>query len=313
MAQFHSSTAYIPSLFIMLALMGFGLFKLNMHLGKPHRFYRGFYNLRHSPVSREIAGVSAFFTGLIGYSFFALFDNPRMQLLQMVFAVLALTGAVLGGYFMYKLYRIEARPFWNHWYTAASFLSTALTLGTILIITFSMLFNSLTTPLNSTLMVFIGLGLFMEIAGLISHSKSLKSASSEGAASFYLQTTLYGKAYWLRNILLITALITASILIYLPQTSLPGLEQLMGFILASNIIGRALFYVAVIPTTMPGAFFWKNAGFIEHARETGLADMPQIGVAYEKHHPFKLDELLQTIKTTSMKQKISQFIQVFSG
>jgi hypothetical protein len=36
--------------------------------------------------------------------------------------------------------------------------------------------------------------------------------------------------------------------------------------------------VLVIPTTMPGAFFWRNQGFEEHARKTGLAKMPQVGV-----------------------------------
>ena len=49
------------------------------------------------------------------------------------------------------------------------------------------------------------------------------------------------------------------------------------------LIGRALFYVLVIPTTMPGAFFWKNKDFEEHAREIGLAHMPQVGVVYHNH------------------------------
>ena len=54
-------------------------------------------------------------------------------------------------------------------------------------------------------------------------------------------------------------------------------------LIAAAIIGRALFYVLVIPTTMPGAFFWKNRGFEEHARKTGLANMPQLGVVPDSH------------------------------
>ncbi|MBA2351632.1 MAG: hypothetical protein H0V78_07555, partial [Burkholderiales bacterium] len=50
-----------------------------------------------------------------------------------------------------------------------------------------------------------------------------------------------------------------------------------------TLIGRALFYVLVIPTTMPGAFFWRNKGFEQHARETGLARMPQVGVLPDAH------------------------------
>ena len=50
---------------------------------------------------------------------------------------------------------------------------------------------------------------------------------------------------------------------------------------------------------MPGAFFWKNKAFEEHARESGLVDMEQVGVVRELHGKFKLDELLETIRTTS--------------
>ena len=49
------------------------------------------------------------------------------------------------------------------------------------------------------------------------------------------------------------------------------------------LIGRALFYALVIPTTMPGGFFWRNKGFEEHARATGLAEMPQVGVLPDCH------------------------------
>ena len=83
--------------------------------------------------------------------------------------------------------------------------------------------------------------------------------------------------------------------------------------LTSVIIGRALFYVVVIPTTMPGGFFWRNQGFVEHARETGLADMPQMGVVYEKQHAFNIKELLETIQSTSMNEKIAQLKRIFTG
>ena len=52
---------------------------------------------------------------------------------------------------------------------------------------------------------------------------------------------------------------------------------------ATALVGRALFYVLVIPTTMPGAFFWKNPAFEKHARKTGLADMTQVGVQLASH------------------------------
>ena len=48
-------------------------------------------------------------------------------------------------------------------------------------------------------------------------------------------------------------------------------------------IGRALFYLLELTTTMPGAFFWKNKGFEQHARDIGLADNPATGVAPLAH------------------------------
>ena len=93
----------------------------------------------------------------------------------------------------------------------------------------------------------------------------------------------------------------------------PAFGLLALLALTSAIIGRALFYVLVIPTTLPGAFFWRNKGFVEHAREVGLADMPQLGVAYEHHHPFRLGELLDTLRTTSFKEMFAQVRRVITG
>ena len=307
------SSAFLPMLLVLIVLTAVGLFKLNMHLGKPHRFYRGFYNLKMSPVSREIAGVTAFFTGLMGYSFFALFDNAFTNALQALFALLGLAGIGLGGFYMYKLYRIPARPYWDHWHTAASFAGTALSLGSLLIALVTLVFSAMTTDLAVTLTSIIALGLLIEGVGLLAHARDLKPAESEGAASFYEQTTTYGYSYWLRNGLLATGMIIAFGMMIFSSSYAVGFVLLAVISLSAAIIGRSLFYVLVIPTTMPGAFFWKNKGFVEHARETGLADMPQLGVAYEKHHKFDIKELIQTVKETTPKEAMNQVKRVFTG
>ncbi len=312
-AEFKASSALLPLLGIMVVLSGIGLFKLNMHLGKPHRFYRGFYNLRMSPVSREIAGVTAFFMGLIGYSFFTLFDNSLSHFLQIASAFLAIIGIGVGGYFMYKLYRIPVRPYWDHWHTAATFIGTGLSLGSLLIAVIALIFGAMTSHLASVLSAMVALGLAIEGIGLLVHAKDLKPATSEGAASFYEQSTTYGYPYWLRNGLLAISLVLAIGMAVTSSSSAIGFILLSVMVLTMAIIGRSLFYVLVIPTTMPGAFFWKNKGFIEHAREVGLADMPQLGVAYEKHHKFNIEALMQTIKETTAKEALAQFKRVFTG
>lgn len=274
-----------PSLYLlatMLFVQVFGLIRLNFHLGKPLRFYRGFNNLRHSPVSREIAGVTLFFCGLTAYTFFGLFQDSLSEILKTISAYFTLAGLLLGSWYMYTLYRIPARPFWDHWQTATAFSGNTLVLGALLVV----LVTSIQTGLSANqelirqLALIAFTGTVIEIIGHIFHARDLRR-SGEGAASHYEQTTTYGNSYILRNILLG---INTLLLLVIATTGVAGLT---GVVVATvlvislpvtSILGRALFYVIVIPTTMPGAFFWRNKGFQEHARETGLANMPQLGI-----------------------------------
>ncbi len=151
------------------------------------------------------------------------------------------------------------------------------------------------------------------VAGYL-FSDSLLVIQNEGTASHYRQTTQYGKSYLLRNGLLAFGLSVASIIVF------TGLSGVLGIFSASVLavtmivmaaFSRSLFFVLVIPTTMPGAFFWKNDGFVEHARETGLADSPQHGVVYERHHAFKVGELIETIKENSLNDMLEHVKWIF--
>jgi DMSO reductase iron-sulfur subunit len=307
------SVPYLSALGLMITLMGLGLFKLNMHLGKPHRFYRGYYNLRLSPVSREIAGVSLFFVGLAGYGLFTLFDGGWAASLRVLTAMIGLCGAAVGGYYMVRLYRIPARPFWDHWHTGAAFAGTALTLGALLLALVMGGFGVLTPPLGGALAGVTALGLALEGISLIFHARHMQARGDEGAASFYEQITRYGYPYWLRNLVLVSSLALALGLTASGSTALVAFALLAMTVLTGAVLGRALFYVVVIPTTMPGAFFWRNQGFVEHAREVGLAQMPQLGVAYQRHHPFRWDELVETLRTSSAKEALGQLRRVVTG
>ena len=128
----------------------------------------------------------------------------------------------------------------------------------------------------------------IEALGLLKHHYDLNRSENEGGAAHYVQCTTFGKTYAFRNILLtLNIVITLSVLtlsyfqlLEITQASVIVLFIVLGVIqLLSAAIGRALFYILVIPTTMPGAFFWKNKGFEQHARDIGLADNPATGVA----------------------------------
>ena len=301
LAIFQQSSLIIPTSLILLTGMSVGLFKLNMHLGKPHRFYRGFYNLRYSPVSREIAGVTLFFIGLAGFTLFSvtelLFDNLFPSVTQELFTGLALLGGGVGGYFMIRLYRIPTRPYWDHWHTAATFVGTALSLGALLLFVISLSSAPISPELGRVLAMVMAFGVTLEGFGLLFHFADLKQSTGEGAASIYEQRTTFGLSYLLRNGMMILSLLLIFTMAWFNLYSVPIILSIGVIVVTASIIGRALFYVLVIPTTMPGAFFWKNQEFMEHAVESELSSMTQLGVEKYCQHTFKLNALIEDARS----------------
>ena len=132
----------------------------------------------------------------------------------------------------------------------------------------------------------VALGLLLEGFGLYRHAGYLRSASGEANAAGREQDSTFGKTYLARNIgLAATIALVLLFAGFAPSGAMGlGLWALISVsIIVLAVVGRALFYVVVIPTTMPGAFFWKNAGFEEHARDSGLAGMRQVGVQILEH------------------------------
>lgn len=293
--QVVNSSAYLPMIFVMLGLEAVALFLSTMHLGKPLRFYRAFNNLRYSPVSREVAGIAIFFNSLAAH-FIAVVVNSQIGGLELVqqaatfFAYAAAISGPIAIYFMHKIYRIEARPFWNHWQVLTAFYGNMFSLGSLITGLFFVpifIFNSL--PVTSLLQLVAGLmliGLIVEAVGHYFHAKQMNVKGREGAVSYYEQVTTFGKTNLLRHALLLTNIVLLMALIFVEQVTTLSLlvwAALALSVLTGSVISRAMFYVMVVPTTMPGAFFWKNKGFEEHARETGLASSVQAGIIADTH------------------------------
>ncbi len=303
-----NSVIYLPLLMVLAGLQAVGLILSTMHLGKPMRFYRGFNNLRYSPVSREALGVALFFTGIAAFTglellnvsleyFAPVYMSTAPAFVELIVpvqhgaAVFAITTGLIGLYWMYRSYRIPARPFWDHGQVATTFFGTMFSLGALVLAIMAvptlLLTGKDTGQLLQITAGLAALGLIAEGLGLMVHAKYLNHESGEGAAAHYVQLTTFGKSYVLRNVLMaLSALAMATVAVFLSDTT-AGLilaAVIAPAILVSLLVGRCLFYILVIPTTMPGAFFWKNKGFEEHARDVGLADMPQVGVVPACHH-----------------------------
>jgi DMSO reductase anchor subunit len=203
-------------------------------------------------------------------------------------------GAAVAGpaalWFMHAIYRIPARPFWNHWQVLTAFYGNMFALGAVAVgvpwlLTLAWTGEPVATLVRALAVVALT-GLVMEAVGLWFHVRYLKRIGGEGEASHYEQTTTFGKTWLARNTGLALAATACLLLaLFAPEGSAgAGLWTLTGLlIVAVAVVGRALFYVLVVPTTMPGAFFWRNQGFQEHAREVGLARMPQVGVVADVH------------------------------
>ncbi len=148
-----ASNVYVPFLFSLIGLQAFVLFLSTQHLGKPMRFYRGFNNLRHSPLSREALGVALFLNCLIAVAMLSSIDHGFFNWIEVgtvfnivndivpwfalsllgittkIFAFLTVMSGLICLYYMYAIYRIKARPFWDHWQVATSFFGTMFSLG----------------------------------------------------------------------------------------------------------------------------------------------------------------------------------------
>lgn len=275
-------------LFLLLGLETFALALSTLHLGKPHRFYRAFNNLKYSPVSREVASLAVFYGALAGYALLTLMS--ALPFLRGLCGFIAAVAGPVALYAMYRIYRIPARPFWDHWQVAASFYGNMLALGALAVGFFYALSLAAQDLLYSGLMAGLAwpmaLGLVVEGVGLAAHKQHLVRRGGEAAASHLEQTTTFGKTYLARNAGLALGFVLVAVLGTAGPDGVAGLLAWLiaaAAIVATAVVGRALFYVLVVPTTLPGAFFWRNRAFQEHARETGLANMPQVGVLPDGH------------------------------
>jgi len=291
-------TTHTGLLLGLVAIQTFALAVSTTHLGKPHRFYRVFYNLRYSPVSREVAAIAVFYNAMGAYTLLAatpwlfawLLPAGVMHGLQLLAGWVAVASGPVALYAMTRIYRIKARPYWDHWQVATSCYGSTLTLGALLV---GVIYAAVLTAhgrsyadLLAVLAWPIALGLAIEGLGLAAHARHLDARGGEAAASRQEQRTTFGKTYILRNAGLAAGILLVMTLGLAAADDAVGLAAwalAAALIVATALVGRALFYVLVIPTTMPGAFFWRNKGFEDHARATGLARMPQVGVLPDPH------------------------------
>jgi DMSO reductase anchor subunit len=276
-------------LVLMSALLGYGLFTSTMHLGRPKYFYRAMNNLRYSWVSREILFVGGFMTLLLGYTgatVFGLLPDFILALLGWI----SVGFGVVGIYCMVRIYRIPARPFWDHTNTNIAFFKSGLILGPL---SLALALGFATALGDGELFegayrALLGVALLASLFGHMAsrrQEQDMARTGGEAAASLDRLTGDYGRFRQVRQKL---SLGLIGVLCFGLLAGLSGwaMALVIGALLlavAGDAIERSLFYLLVIPTTMPGAMFLKNTGFEQLARDTGLAENRAVGVVSDTH------------------------------
>ncbi len=282
------------SLFGLFGLQTYAMIMSTLHLGKPRYFYRAMNNLRHSWVSREIATTGTFHALLGAYATVTAFPS-LIAWSGFTFLPPWLGGSVvIAGaaalYCMVRCYRIKARPYWDHWHTAGAFVASALILGSVAV---GLVFGLAewtegrsVAPLLSLLAWPLFAGCALQGVALVAHANYLERRGEEAAVSYQLLMWMYGKTYFARcSTFVLLALTALAFAVFAPDGgwALLAWGVTSALALVHEVIGRALFYLVVVPTSNPGAFFWGNKVFETHARQTGLAEMPQVGVVSDGH------------------------------
>ena len=248
-------------------------------------------------MSREVASLAVFYSLLGAYALVTAaagltgWISPELSSHAQNILGWAASLSGLGAlYFMHRIYRIPARPFWDHWQVLTAFYGNMLALGSLVVgLVYGWMLHSAGNAL-SELMEHLAwplvAGLMLEGLGLYFHAGDMQRRGAEGAAALYRQRTGFARTYQARNIGLVLSIIAAASATMTAVQGTPGMiiwTAMALLVTATAVLSRAMFYAVVIPTTMPGGFFWRNEGFQQHAREIGLAQMPQVGVLPKMH------------------------------
>ena len=225
--------------------MGIGLVASFFHLGAPASAWRACGNLRRSWLSREIlfailfAGASVVFAAAQWLQF-----GPAV-LRSILGVVTGLAGLALV-YVMSNAYRLRTVPAWNTWLTPASFFVTTFLLGALAAGVLLASLSQAPTRGGGAVLQAIALwtvallGIELVIIPLWLAQLTGSEAAAHSAARI---TQEHGALFKLRLALAVAGLAAtgAALLGFWPGL---GMVVAFGLVLASEVMGRLLFYAA---------------------------------------------------------------------
>lgn len=250
-----------------LAMLGTALLALTtsvFHLGRPLFAFRALKMWKRSWLSREVlsftlfAGLATLY-GLFRWKGFV-FPGGVMEGL----GVLVILAGVGGIYSSAKIYMVPARPSWNNLRTPVAFFATAFLVGTMA--TFSVFvwqapLESLTLLTGGGALIGKGFIALILMAGLVQFGSILiklfyilSREEYELRGSAKLLTQRFRTPFLIR----IGSLLMPLVGIPLASVGKPNffwMGTLFAMTLASELLGRYLFFVTVVPKNRPEGYF----------------------------------------------------------
>jgi DMSO reductase iron-sulfur subunit len=204
-------------------LAGAALVGALFHLGRPAIAYKALRNVRRSWLSREVALLSAY---------------AVLAAVAVVVPALVVPAAVVGALGVYasaRLYVVPGRPAWNTSLTIVRFFATAMVLGPLLT--------------GHAMLAIVGAAVaVVATAANWVRLQRIPGQPTRGAVRLEL--------VWFRGFTALR-LVLAVLGVAAVVTGAPVVASL-ALLALSELIGRWLFYVTVVPLNMPGGF-WRGA------------------------------------------------------
>lgn len=241
------------------------------HLGRPIFAFRALKMWRRSWISREVLFFSLFAGLATLYSFLRWQEAQLPAPLMLAIGCVVLVFGILGIYSSARIYMVPARPSWNNIRTPIAFFATSLILGplvTLWIFAWQARVHSVVLLASGAAIIAIILVAVILIAGLMQLASILiklfyilSRDDHELRASAKLLTQNFRFVFLVRLGLLVISLLGIAL-------SLIGLMQpngwspiivfwICGFLfmsLLSELLGRYLFFVSVVPKNRPEGY-----------------------------------------------------------
>ena len=228
-----------------LTLAGVSLGASTLHLGRPVYAFRALKGLRRSWLSREVLTLSLFAGAASAFAGMLIFDMPGRSVVGLCTALAGFAGVTSSA----RIYVVRARPAWFSGYTLVEFYSTALLLGPLFVQV--LLVQVLDGPIPSWVRLAAVAGASTQLL-----TQLLKFLWLSRSEVFELRASSLLLSGRLQNLFLTRLAVLAFTGVLLPLVATRGWMIAAGFAaaLASEWLGRYLFFVSVVPKNIAAAF-----------------------------------------------------------